>query len=306
FSGEPYTRIEAGIGEPIGVNMFRGVFLAPKFAFGPFAVGVERFESEGIDASEDADLFTGWLKWGVIGARAGAQVEYRQQSFDRAGSSPWPTDNKRRDVVLRTRWAPTDGLALEAYGGYTSAEIDASEAEAVDRDVIQAGTRAALYRGPLNLEAGFRFNNERRLPMTQVDARSWLQLGRFLGVGGEVEYAGWRDDDATTAWQVQGVLSPASLLSLFAQYGAGTRGAPAWESRERYILESEHTQLRAGAQLRWGLLDVGGAYLSVERDTLFGFGMPFDTAAAALPGGTLEGWELYGRVPLFRDIVAVD
>lgn len=308
FSPEPYTRIEAGIGEPVGLNVFRGVFLAPKFMFGPFGAAVDRFETQGIDAREDADLFTGWLKWGVTGAHAGAQVEFRQQSFDRGGSSPWPVEMSRRDIILRTRWAPADGVALEAYGGHSRTAFSAPDDQApdVERDVVQAGTRAALALGPLRMQAGFRFNNERRMPLVQFDARSWLQPHRLIGFGGEVQHSRWRDDDVVTNYQVQGVFTPLPAVSLFAQYNGGSTGAPAWEDIERYILRSEHTQLRAGGGLRWGGIDVGAAYLDVERDSLFGFGMPFDSAAVPLAGGRLKGWELYGRVPLFRDIVSVD
>ncbi|HEU5209490.1 MAG TPA: hypothetical protein VFU06_08770 [Longimicrobiales bacterium] len=308
FSGEAYTRIEAGIGEPIGVNVFRGVFLAPKFMFGPFGAGVERFETEGINAQEPGDLFTGWVKWGVTGERAGAQLEVRQQSFERGGSSPWPTELDRRDLILRTRWAPADGIALEAYGGHSRASFTAAvdDAPDIERDVVQAGTRGSIMRGPLRLQAGFRFNNERRLPVAQLDARSWLQLHPVLGFGGEVQHSRWRDDDVATSYQLQGVLTPVRPLSLFAQYSGGSTGAPAWEDLDRYILQSEHTQLRAGGSLRWRGIDVGAAYLDVERDSLFGFGLPFDSAATPLAGGHLKGWELYGRLPLFRDIVSVD
>lgn len=308
FSGEPYTRIEAGIGEPIGVNVFRGVFLTPKFMFGPFGAAVERFETQGINAREDADLFTGWLKWGVTRENAGAQIEYRQQSFERAGSSPWPIELDRRDVILRTRWAPAQGIALEAYGGHSRADFSAPEDEGpeTDRDVVQAGTRGSLVRGPLSLQAGFRFNNERRMPVAQLDARSWLQFDTRFGVGGSVHHGRWSDGDAVTNYQVQGVFTPLPLLSLFAQYDGGSTGAPAWEDSDRYILESEHRQIRAGGAVRWRGFDVGAAYLDVERDSLFGFGMPFDSAAIPLAGGHLRGWELYGSVPVFRDIVSVN
>lgn len=308
FTGEPYTRIEAGIGEPVGVNVFRGVFLAPRFMFGPFSAGVERFETQGINAQEAADIFTGWVKWGVTSRNAGAQLEVRQQSFERGGSTPWPYDLGRRDLILRTRWAPSDGVTLEAYGGHSRVDFSAAEEgdPDVERDVVQAGTRGAVLQGPLRLEAGFRFNNERRLPVAQLHARSWLQLHPVIGFGGEVQHSRWRDDDVVTSYQLSSVLTPLHALSLFAQYDGGSTGAPAWEDLDRYILRSEHTQLRAGGALHWRGIDVGAAYLDVERDSLFGFGLPFDVPAVPLQGGHSRGWELYGRVPLFRDIISVD
>ncbi len=308
FSADPYTRIEAGIGEPIGVNLFRGQFLTPDLFFGPFGAAVERFESQGIDGQEPADMFSGWVKWGLTRERYGAQIEYRQQSLDRQSGSPYPGEFDRRDVLLRGRWVATDGLTFEAFGGQSRADIkdtSGDEDVSVERDVIQVGSRAALQRGPLSAEAGFRYNNERRIASLELDARTWLQLG-VLGVGGEVQRSSWRDGDATTSYLLNGVVSPVSLVSFFAQFGGGTLGAPAWGNFERTILQSEHSLLRGGAQLQWRGIDVGAAFLSVDRDTLFGFGLPFDTAAAPIGGGELRGWELYGRLPLFRDIVSVD
>lgn len=311
FSGEPYTRIEAGIGEPIGVNLFRGQFLAPHVFFGPLALAVERFESEGINGDETGDMFSGWLKWGLTRERWGAQIEYRQQSLQRELPSPFAEELDRRDVVLRGRWIATDGLTFEAYGGHSRTEITAADAEDEDepmeRDVLQIGTRGSFLRGPLALEAGFRFNNERRMPVTEVEARSWLQLG-MLGIGGEVHHSSWRGGDATLAYLLHGTFTPIPAISLFAQYGGGEQGASAWGDTTRTILDTRHTLMRAGAQLRLLGADVGAAVLSVEReDSIFGFGLPFDDSAAVpLAGARLRGWELYGRAPLFRDIFYVD
>jgi hypothetical protein len=309
FSGEPYTRIEAGIGEPIGVNLFRGQFLAPHVFFGPLGLAVERFESEGIDGNETADMFSGWLKWGLTRERYGAQIEYRQQSLQRELPSPFAREMDRRDVLVRGRWIATDGLTFEAYGGHSRVEVTEADADENDvpvaRDVLQIGTRGAFARGPLALEAGFRFNNERLIPVTEIEARSWLQLG-MLGVGGEVHRSSWRDGDATLGWLLHATFTPIPAISLFAQYGGGDQGAPAWGDSARTIFESGHTLLRAGGQLRTLGADVGAALLSVERDSLFGFELPFDTAAVPIAADRLRGWELYGRVPLFRDVFYVD
>src|SRR5690606_14336587 len=61
-----------------------------------------------------------------------------------------------------------------------------------------------------------------------------------------------------------------------------------------------------GGALHWRGIDVGAAYLDADRDSLFGFGLPFDIPAVPLQNGHSRGWELYGRVPLFRDIISVD
>src|SRR5690606_17737348 len=150
---------------------------------------------------------------------------------------------------------PADILRLHSFPTRRSSDLE--------RDVVQAGTRGAVLQGPLRLEAGFRFNNERRLPVAQLHARSWLQLHPVIGFGGEVQHSRWRDDDVVTSYQLSSVLTPLHALSLFAQYDGGSTGAPAWEDLDRYILRSEHTQLRAGGALHWRGIDVGTAYLDV-------------------------------------------
>src|SRR5690606_30192480 len=61
----PVSRVEAGTGEP-NANLFRGLFMAPRFLFGPIAAAVERFDSDGAGRREPTDIFSGWLKWGWL------------------------------------------------------------------------------------------------------------------------------------------------------------------------------------------------------------------------------------------------
>src|SRR5262245_42220903 len=49
--GRPVSRIEAGVGEP-NANLFRGMFLAPKFLIGPVGVAIERIDTDGYRSRE--------------------------------------------------------------------------------------------------------------------------------------------------------------------------------------------------------------------------------------------------------------
>src|SRR5690606_40599737 len=64
--------------------------------------------------------------------------------------------------------------------------------------------------------------------------------------------------------------------------------------------------LRDGGALAGRGLDVAAASLAGAPDSPLGFVLRFKRPAVPLKGGHSRGWELYGRVPLFRDIISVD
>lgn len=318
--GVPFSRIEAGIGEPISHNLFRGLFLTPHLMIGPLGAGIERLEVEGLDRSEPADMFTGWLKWGIVGRRGGVQAEYRQQTLDRDLSSPYASDFDRRDVVIRGRWQAADGLVFEGFGGRSSASIALPDTfpsgpetpdsllrpADIERTNVQAGGRVT-YSGPVvSIELGARHNNEARLPEIELDARAWLQAGRWAGFGAELQRQGWRDTEATTSHLLHGVLTPVPLVTLFAQYGAGRRAAPLWGDTTRATVASEHDMLRFGGQLSWRGAYAGGALIRLDRDSLFGFRLPFEDTAVVIAGDERRGWELYGHLPFFNELIMLD
>jgi hypothetical protein len=327
FAAEPYTRVEAGIGQP-ALNLFRGLFLTPRLAIGPFAAGIERTEVDGIGGDEPADAFTGWAKWGWVRERYGIQLEYRQQSLERevpegddaaADFIITAGDFKRRDMVVRGRWQALDGLVLEAFGGQSRSERALPDtfpdrADTPDslrappplrRDNLQLGGRASFVRGPFTLDGAVRSNGSDRLPSTELDLNGWFAAGRWGGIGASIERASWNDADATSSWMVHGVATPFSLLRLFAQYGSGTAGAPAPFDTVPPV-RTEHTLMRAGGEALWRGITFGGALLSVDRDSVPPFYLPFDSAASTRAGGELRGWELFGHLPIVGGWLSAD
>ena len=322
---EPYTRVEAGIGQP-ALNLFRGLFLSPKLAFGPFAAGVERMEVDGIGGDEPADQFTGWAKWGWVRERYGVQLEYRQQALER--EVPGDEDAEtlvtagsfdRRDLVLRGRWQAMDGLVLEAFGGRSKSERELPDTfpdnentpdslrapPPFERDNTQLGARASFERGPFGLEGAVRSNGSDRLPSTEIDLNGWFAAGRWGGAGANVARASWNDADATSSWMLHAVATPLPLLRLFAQYGTGTAGAPAPFDSVSPI-RTEHTLMRVGGDAAWRGITFGGALLSVERDSVTPFYLPFDSAASTRGSGELRGWELFGHLPILGGWLSAD
>ncbi|MGH7505822.1 MAG: hypothetical protein ACRELX_09230, partial [Longimicrobiales bacterium] len=109
-----YSRVEAATGEP-NANLFRGIFLAPRFLIGPLGLAIERIDTDGAGGTEPADAFAAWVKWGWTRENRGIQLEYRQTSIHREPESPWVADYERRDVVLRARNRFLPGLVGEVY-----------------------------------------------------------------------------------------------------------------------------------------------------------------------------------------------
>lgn len=58
--------------------------------------------------------------------------------------------------------------------------------------------------------------------------------------------------------------------------------------------------MRAGIAIERGRIDVGAAVVDMSVDSVAAFGLPFDSAFRALPGGDARAWEAFGRVDLAR------
>ncbi|HUH11505.1 MAG TPA: Plug domain-containing protein, partial [Longimicrobiales bacterium] len=195
-SHRPYSRGEASTGY-FDTEIFRGLFLAPRFLFGPLGLGIERVETDGVNR-EGADRLTLWGKWGLTRERWGVQLEGRRSTLGREETAPLSGELRRSDLVLRGRAAPLAGLVLEAYAGTSSLTpelpedtlpIDTLPGDTLPGDTLpgepppvgpiaplpdsiartavdgrQMGVRAALRRGPLWARAAVRHRDAEGLP----------------------------------------------------------------------------------------------------------------------------------------------
>jgi hypothetical protein len=62
---------------------------------------------------------------------------------------------------------------------------------------------------------------------------------------------------------------------------------------------SDQSGSRYGAELRWRGLTLAGALLKAEADSLFLLGLPTDRVGATQAGGSRDGFEVSGRIPLY-------
>ena len=304
FDRRPYSVVEAATGD-LRTNVFRGIFMAPKFLVGPLALGVERMDTRGLFGREPANTFHGWLKWGIVGERSGLELEYRSGTIERTDLDGGTLDGTRKDWIVRARGTPTDGLTTEAFFGVSSIE-DGLTGEPVEDASTQAGVRAGYSAGPGWIGAVARVRDHELLPAAEAELEAGLRLPGRIGLSGDLIWSRWHTNDRTFAYALRAEAGPYLGLSPFVEATKGTRGVPGFSGEDGRILVTDRTSIRAGADLRWGGLHLGGAAIALDADSIAGFGLGFDRADHLRPAGRIQGFESYGRVPSPRTPFAIE
>lgn len=301
-----YTRIEAGVGEPES-NLFRGVLLAPKLFFGPFGVGIDRIDTDGLSRREPADQFAGWIKWSYVRGQSGFNIEYRRMSTDRDDVIPWPAEHSRDDVVARVRLNIRAGLVAEAFAGRTTFvndTADINEAEdtipKIEAATVQWGGRAS-FNSPLAWAHGaIRFRDHEALAAMQIDVSGGLRYRDFAAVSAELTQADWRTAGSASWVSLHAQVTPISGVRAFGELTIGTRGAPfLYDTASNRAVLTNQSGYRAGAELSWRGISIGAALLHTENDSAAVFGLPFDSTTRVFGGSFADGIELNATVPLF-------
>jgi hypothetical protein len=312
----PYSRIEAGTGEPTG-SVLRGLFSAPRFIGGPFAFAIDRIDGNGRNGAEPADEFGGWVKWGWFPSPDRAiQLEYQQGRVRRKGGVPWTGEQSRGDLMLRARNRFLAGLSAELFAGRTSIEeprpdtANPDSSAELKRTAWQYGARAALRQGAAWADAELRFRDSDALPSRQFDFAAGLQLGSMLQLAGNLTSTAWRTGESALAYDVRAELTPITGLAAFAEFADGERGAPLWadsagiSTLEAHALDNR-TGTRLGITARPFGIEATGALVRLEADSAAPFGLPFDSAFGRTLARPAQGLEVFGRVPLWPRGVSV-
>lgn len=310
---QPYTRVEAGIGEPAG-TLFRGLFLVPHVIVGPLGLAIERLSTDGPGGAEPADVSSGWAKWAWTDGTRGVQLELLQATVGRGGVSPWPIDHTRRDVTIRARNAFGQAVVAEVYAAHSRVEATvpgtATEDEPdteVQRESVQAGVRAA-YESPLGvLTATVRYRDAAFLPRMETVLEADLGRGP-LRVGAEWARASRRNAAATSYTSVRAVVGSFLGAAAFAEITRGSRVAPVFDDAAAIGTGAvERDGWRAGVSLDIGQRATGSiARVSLQPDRARPFGLPFDSAATSSPAGTVSGIEAHGRLIIVPDLLAIE
>ncbi|MGH7556042.1 MAG: hypothetical protein ACREMQ_23815 [Longimicrobiales bacterium] len=309
-----YSRVEASIGEPTA-NLFRGIFLAPRLLVGPLGFAIERMDTDGSEGREPADSFNGWLKWGWLRASGGIQLELRRTRLDREPRSPWPETRKRDDIIMRGRARLAQSFAVEGYVGRSTIDLepidtvpglpDSLRAKSLERESAQGGVSARLSLPGVWLEGAVRRRHLEQLPGLQTELGAGIGRTGIGAVDGRLSYATWRNAPSTLALSVRGEAGPFLGLRPFAEWTTGERGAPLYnDTLGLGVLTDDRSGYRLGAEGSFKGFFASAALVHLQTDSVPAFRLPFDSAAVRFPGGSVTGWELYGRIPLYKEWLA--
>ena len=315
-AGQPYTRVEAGIGVP-AANLFRGLFLAPDVIIGPLALGIERLDTDGTGRAEPAGLFSGWAKWAWTNGTRGVQVEWMRGTLDRESSSPWVVNRVRQDIIVRARNEFLPGFVGEIYAGRSTLDetMPGPDAESPDlrteRASVQAGVRTGLQLPWAALAASLRYRSLGNLPVGEAQVELETETGP-LRVSADIGVSAWDGGGSTSHGgvraEVGGLFASDTRAgaSAFGELTRGTRGAPEFdESVDEDFVLSYRTGWRAGVALDLGRASGSVAFVHLEQDWAWPFWLDFDRVAAPQPLGSAQGLEAHGRVVLWPEFLTL-
>jgi hypothetical protein len=293
------TIIEAATGD-IGINMFRGTFLAPSVLGGPLALGFERL---GATAVGESGHTTTWLKWTWARDSVGIQLAYRSGEMDRDDLGAGLV-GRRTDWAVRAR-GTLGPVRAEAYGGAATVE-DEVGALVVHEGTPQGGIRlrSNFPSAPVELGAAVRLRSHPRRPRQEVELSGRVAPTPWLAASAEAVQGWWDRGSATGRWSARGEIGPVVGLSAFGEVFGGAPPLDPDGHELRFPATADSLSVavardgfRAGGELRWGRLHLGAAALRAEADVVPGFGLAFDSTAPSFGGGTATGLEAVARLP---------
>lgn len=311
--------IEAGTGD-LDTNLMRATFSLPRAFGGKAALAVERLDTQSQDAP--GATMGGWLRYSLHrGDRGGIRFETRRMTGQRTVLTPSPTKVNRSDWTLQGNWSLGEAAVAEAWA--TGASIAVGDSTEVfpfaPESRGQYGAQLSLGRGPLWARTTARFNSGAGVADRELSVEVSATSGRWGGAGGRAWRESW-DARTGTGYDMTAWLTPVPYLSVFVERGAGSRSVPflnppvpepvdsvAEPAPEPDTLEADplpesrfthRTGTRVGARLSWRAVEVAGARLSAEADSVWPTQLLFDRDGFVLPQPRRQGWELSGRIPL--------
>ena len=181
----------------------------------------------------------------------------------------------------------------------------------------QTGVRLSFGQGPLWGRASARWNRGTGIPEREIAAELSLVQERWGGARVSARQERWGEETGTS-YDLNGWLAPVPYVALFAERGGGRRGVP-WlnplppeepgsemgnpedDSDEEAGPSNRLTDRagsRIGARAQWRSLELSGARVSIEADSIWPTGLPFDRGGLVRAQPRRTGWELAGAIPL--------
>lgn len=322
-SPRPMSLIEAGTGD-LDTNMLRATFSYPRALRGKMTLGLERLDTGGRDTP--GAVTGGWLRYSLHrGDRAGLGFEYRRMGTKRDVFTEDPGSVSRSDWTVQGRWTPADGFLAEAWG--TGASVIAGDSlesfpfTAESRG--QSGVRFSVARGGLWGRATARFNDGEGVADRELAAELSAVWPRWGGVTARARRESW--DQATgESFDLSAWVKPISYVALFAERGGGTRSVPYLKplpppepdtlmnpgDPDTTMIDpdsvtgpasrfTDRSGTRLGIRLAWRDIEVAGAMISAEADSIWPTQLLFDRGGLVLPQPERRGVEMTGSIPLW-------
>ena len=264
----------------------------------------------------------GWLRYTLsLGSRLGIRGELRRITASRPSSLYSPPEVGRTDWSVRARAVLATGLVAEAFGGRSSAKLDATESDSLavaqlSRDQVGirlSGERPVGERGSVWAEGAWRSVGGNTWPRDDVRAVGWHSFAdpRWRGkLDHRTAARRVRDDDESS--RVDGT----ALRGLRLRRDSGRRPGRSVQARRptghaipeipiiagpAVPFTTDRKSTRVGAHIGWGSFDLGVARVTLEQANLAPFGFPMDSAGIVQSGGERTGIEASGRLPLYFD-----
>ncbi|RMH14425.1 MAG: hypothetical protein D6701_11295 [Gemmatimonadetes bacterium] len=332
LEGEPETRIEVATGD-LRTNLFRGVFSHPHAFGGQFTLALDRADTRGPGFENGGSLSGVAARWArPIGP--GGLIASLRRFTPETDAQGFPTSLTRSDWSLQARWPLGSSLLLEGAYGRQSVEADPDDPAFGH---VRPGRAAAHLRVGWDapgawLRSALRWSEGEGLPSTVFEARGGFGRPGLFDADAGFTHERWDGRGASRGY-ARAVAGPFHGVSLFATLARGRRGVPfvpAHEDAARVrdslnaladslralpggdtlvtqidtipVLPSvdltDRTSFRIGAAFAWRGVEVAGALVRIDPDTLHPVGLLLDPDGLVLPGAVRTGWEASVRLPL--------
>ena len=314
---DPATVVHVGTGD-LGTNLLSGVFVHPNVFRGSFTLAFDRLETRGPGLAGGGTLSGVALRYSIARGDGGGIVAEMRRFAPRTDVVGLVTGLTRNDWNVRARWRLAEGLIGEGYWGASSLAGGPEDPVygGLDTRRTQLGLRTKYIVGNLWAQGTARRFSGRGVPDANYEVAAGGARASVASLDGSRRIERWAGRSAAS-WRARIETAPLWGFSLFASYEDGETGAPFAGEYEAYLRSlrlgppaqpdpieeprprfTNRRGFRAGGRLSWRGLNLSGAWLSMEADSLRPLGLALDPDGISSPGGDRMGFEATASIPI--------
>ena len=309
--------MHVGTGD-LGTNLLSGVFVHPNVYRGAFTLAFDRLETRGPGLAAGGTLSGVALRYSISRGDRGGIVAEMRRFAPRTDVAGLVTGLTRNDWNVRARWRLAEGLIGEGYWGASSLAGGPEDPVygGLDTRRTQLGLRTKYTVGNLWAQGTARRFSGHGVPGANYELAAGGTRASVVSLDGSLRIERW-DGRYATSWRARTETVPLRGFSLFASYEDGETGAPFVSEYEAYLRSlrlgpptqpdpteeprprfTNRTGIRAGGRLSWRGLNLSGAWLWMEADSLRPLGLALDPDGISSPGGDRRGFEATASIPI--------